>query len=57
MLYSEASYFDGYHFQHIADWKEHLRLTRKLLDASKSHLAYLRGNRAYEKLQAKAKVG
>lgn len=28
MLYSEASYFDGYAFQHIAAWEEHKRLTR-----------------------------
>lgn len=26
--YSEASYFDGYHFQHIAAWEEHRRLKR-----------------------------
>lgn len=24
--YSEASYFDGAHFKHIADWLEHRRL-------------------------------
>lgn len=28
VLYSEASYFDGYHFQHIADFEEHKRLQR-----------------------------
>jgi len=28
MLYSEASYFDGYHFQHIASYYEHLRIKR-----------------------------
>lgn len=28
-LYSEASYFDGAHFQHIADRDEHLRLKRQ----------------------------
>lgn len=28
MLYSEASYFDGYHFKHIADWQEKKRLER-----------------------------
>lgn len=26
--YAEASYFDGYHFQHIAARNEHLRLQR-----------------------------
>lgn len=26
MLYSEASYFDGYHFAHIAARNEHIRL-------------------------------
>lgn len=26
--YSEASYFDGYHFQHIADFQEEQRLRR-----------------------------
>lgn len=24
--YAEASYFDGYHFQHIADYLDHCRL-------------------------------
>ncbi len=28
MNYSEASYFDGYHFQHIVAWLDHLRLKR-----------------------------
>lgn len=28
MLYSEASYFDGYHFQHIAAYEEHKRIER-----------------------------
>lgn len=28
MLYAEASYFDGYHFHHIAAWQEHQRLER-----------------------------
>ena len=26
--YSEAAYFDGFHFAHIAAWQEHLRLKR-----------------------------
>lgn len=28
MLYSEASYFDGYHFAHIAAYFEQMRLKR-----------------------------
>jgi len=28
MDYAEASYFDGYAFQHIADWRERERLAR-----------------------------
>lgn len=28
MLYSEASYFDGYHFAHIAKYLDHLRILR-----------------------------
>jgi hypothetical protein len=27
-MYAELSYFDGAHFQHIADWHEHKRLER-----------------------------
>jgi hypothetical protein len=27
-MYAEMSFFDGYHFQHIADYHEHLRLKR-----------------------------
>lgn len=27
-MYAELSYFDGYHFQHVADWCEHLRVQR-----------------------------
>lgn len=26
VLYAEASYFDGYHFAHIAAWLEHIRV-------------------------------
>lgn len=33
--YSEASYFDGYHFQHIAEWQEAKRLTRIRNEARK----------------------
>jgi hypothetical protein len=28
MLYSEASYFEGAHFAHIAAWQDHQRLVR-----------------------------
>lgn len=28
MLYDEASYFDGYHFAHIAAWLDWQRLER-----------------------------
>lgn len=35
MIYSEASYFDGYHYQHIADWQEHQRLERIRREAQK----------------------
>lgn len=33
-MYAEASYFDGAHFQHIADRLEHLRLERLRTQAS-----------------------
>ena len=28
MIYAEASYFGGYHFQHIVVWEEYNRLKR-----------------------------
>ena len=28
VLYSEAAYFDGYHFRHIAAWEDHRRVQR-----------------------------
>jgi hypothetical protein len=28
MIYAEASYFSGYHFQHIVAWQEYNRLKR-----------------------------
>ena len=28
MIYAEASYFGGYHFQHIVAWEEYNRLKR-----------------------------
>lgn len=36
--YAEASYFDGYHFQHIADWLQAERLMR----LERQHAAYVR---------------
>jgi hypothetical protein len=36
MLYSEASYFDGYHFQHIADWQEWKRICNIKKDANRA---------------------
>jgi hypothetical protein len=37
--YSEASYFDGYHFQHIAAREEHLRLARIRRECRAAYLA------------------
>jgi predicted flap endonuclease-1-like 5' DNA nuclease len=37
MSYSEAAYFGGFHFQHIAAWQEQQRLER--IDASLRLLA------------------
>lgn len=34
--YSEASYFDGYHFQHIAAFEEEARLERIKADCKKA---------------------
>ena len=34
--YSEASYFDGYHFQHIAAWLEEKRIKRLRTEAIKA---------------------
>lgn len=36
MLYSEASYFDGYHFAHIAARDEHMRIKRKRIEAMRA---------------------
>lgn len=41
VLYSEASYFDGYAFAHIAAWDEHNRLSR----ARKHFVRNVRSNR------------
>lgn len=30
MIYAEASYFGGYHFQHIVAWQEYNRIKSKL---------------------------
>lgn len=34
-MYAELSYFDGYHFQHIAAFDEHKRLQRIRYEARK----------------------
>lgn len=39
MNYAEASYFDGYAFQHIAEWQEQQRLHRIRVEAAKYVLA------------------
>lgn len=36
--YAEASFFDGYHYQHIADWLDVARLKR----AEDAHAAFRR---------------
>lgn len=41
-MYAELSYFDGAHFQHIADWQEHKRLKRL-------HEAALRAIRGHDR--------
>lgn len=41
MLYAEASYFDGYHFQHIAAYHEEQRIKRR----GKQVESILRGQR------------
>lgn len=43
MLYSEASYFDGYHFAHIASWLDHKRLERLAQQARKNRVHKKRG--------------
>lgn len=37
MIYSEASYFDGYAFAHIAAWEDHRRIQRKRAEARAAH--------------------
>lgn len=32
MDYAEASYFDGYAFQHIAAWRDQQRIERKRIE-------------------------
>lgn len=44
MQYAEASYFDGYYFQHIAAYFEYLRLLTKQQRLARLRLHY--GNRA-----------
>jgi len=38
MSYSESSYFDGYHFQHIAAYQERQRLVRIRQKAHRIHM-------------------
>lgn len=33
MDYAEASYFNGAHFQHIADWLEARRINRRRIES------------------------
>lgn len=37
MDYAEASYFDGYAFQHIATYHENARLKRLRREAARAH--------------------
>ena len=41
-MYAELSYFDGYHFQHIADYHEHRRI-RRLTAAARRAIQGARG--------------
>lgn len=43
--YSEAAYFDGYAFQHIADWQESKRLARIARNARDAIQRERRANR------------
>jgi hypothetical protein len=45
MDYAELTYFDGYHFSHIAAWQDHRRLERKRVEAIKA--LDRRGGRRY----------
>lgn len=49
MDYAEASYFDGYHFQHIAAYHEAQRLLRIRKDAAKAAERHQRERRAAQR--------
>jgi len=49
MDYAEASYFDGYHFQHIAAYHEALRLRRIQKDCRAAAERQLRERRAAQR--------
>lgn len=49
MDYAEASYFDGYHFQHIAAFHEEQRLRRIRKDAAKAAERHMRDRRAAQR--------
>ena len=44
--YAEASYFDGYAFQHIADWQEENRL-RRIRERHRVAIDRRRGSRSF----------
>lgn len=46
MIYAEASYFDGYHFAHIAAYEEVKRIARKQADARRAYGERRRNGRA-----------
>lgn len=51
MMYAEASYFDGYHFQHIAAYEEEKRLERIRKDSRKMVERALRDRRSGGRVQ------
>lgn len=46
MDYSAASYFDGFHFQHIAAWIDHQRVTRRY---QQRHAEYCQARGLFER--------
>jgi hypothetical protein len=44
-MYAEMSYFDGYHFSHIAAHEEHQRLQRIAKQCRQAHERRQRGRR------------
>lgn len=43
-MYAELSFFDGAHFQHIADYHEHLRIERLHRQARRAMQRYDRNS-------------